>query len=338
MKQDKFRISATLLGLAVISSIVFTAFAQTARPAGGFKPVIWHYPGRVERLDFTGGAGGRAGAPAPPFTFVEENKKGTNPKIKVKDSKGVLWSVKWGEEVRSENFATRIAWSMGYFVDAAYFVPKATIKGVSGLDRAKDYVNADGSTINARFERDPQGVTELEGEQSWSWISNPFANSHEFKGLKIVMMLVSNWDNKDVRDAGRGSNTAIVQTGSEARYMVTDWGGSMGKWGGVLKREKWDCKNYAEQNKDFIKGVKGNIVEFGYSGQHTDTFAKDITVEDVKWLMTYLGRVSDGQLRAALDASGATPGETTCFTAAVRDRINQLRKVSQGMTDNISGR
>ena len=45
-------------------------------------------------------------------------------------------------------------------------------------------------------------------------------------------MMLSNWDNKDVRDVKRGSNTAIFQTPSEGgledRYLITDWGGSMG--------------------------------------------------------------------------------------------------------------
>src|SRR2546426_9705947 len=44
-------------------------------------PVIWRDPGAVETLDFVGGVGGREHAPQPPFTFVEENLKGSNPKV-----------------------------------------------------------------------------------------------------------------------------------------------------------------------------------------------------------------------------------------------------------------
>ena len=44
---------------------------------------------------------------------------------------------------------------------------------------------------------------------------------------KSSMMLVSNFDNKDVRDLGRSSNTAIFQypvsDTVESRYVVTDW-------------------------------------------------------------------------------------------------------------------
>jgi hypothetical protein len=46
--------------------------------------------------------------------------------------------------------------------------------------------------------------------------------------------------------------------------------------------------------------------------------------------MQYLGRINDEQIRGALVASGATPAETVCFVSAVRDRIEQLRRVAGG--------
>ena len=116
---------------------------------------------------------------------------------------------------------------------------------------------------------------------------------------------------------------------TELRYLVTDWGGSMGKWGGVLSREKWDCRGFTGQTRDFVKDVRNGEVRFGYSGQHTGTFVKGIAPADVKWLLGYLGRITDAQLNAALNASGALPEDVSCFTAALRDRINQLRRVAQ---------
>ena len=52
--------------------------------------------------------------------------------------------------------------------------------------------------------------------------------------------------------------------------------------------------------------------------------ATGISIEDVRWLCRYLTRLTDVQLRAALDASGASAGETERFTQAIRQRINQL--------------
>ena len=298
------------------------------------KPVIWADPGAVENLDLAGGIGGRDRAPRPPFTFIEENLSGSNPKVKVSDANGVEWTAKFGTEVNAETFATRLAWAVGYFVEPAYFVPSGKVEKLGPLERAKKYFQPDGSFADARFERRREkGVKKLEDEQSWSWIQNPFLGSKELNGLKVVMMLVSNWDNKDVRDVKRGSNTAIFQTPSEGgledRYLITDWGGSMGKWGGFISREKWDCNGFRSQTKDFVKGVRGDQVEFGYSGQHSESFKGGIRVSDVQWVTHYLTRITDDQLRAGLQASGATAEEVGCFTQSLRDRINQLKNVAK---------
>jgi hypothetical protein len=290
--------------------------------------VIWRDPGAVEKLNFATGAGGSAKAPKAPFTFVEEDGEGTSPKIKVKDAFGALWSVKWGEEVNSETFASRIAWAAGYFVQPTHFVARGRIQGVTGLKRAKDMVDSDGKFTNARFQlRDPR--LKLLKDRDWTWSENPFAGTRELNGLKIVMMLTSNWDNKDARDADRGSNTGIFDDGGKLNYAVLDWGGSMGTWGGVLRREKWDSEGYASQTPKFIEKVKGGFVEWGYKGQRTSDAAENISVADLRWVLRYVGRITDGQIRAGLRASGATPQQVSTFTAAIRARVNQMRSAAR---------
>ena len=325
---------AAMMALGFISSVTAQKKEKEKGPVKPGKPVLWADPGAVERLDLAAGIGGRANAPRPPFTFVEESLSGTNPKVRVKDSNGAEWTAKFGTEVNAETFATRVAWAAGYFVEPAYFVPSGKIERLGPLDRAKKHVRPDGSFNDARFERRREkGVKKLEEEQSWSWIQNPFVGSKELNGLKVIMMLVSNWDNKDVRDVKRGSNTAIFQTptegGMEDRYLITDWGGSMGKWGGYISREKWDCNGFRSQTKEFVKGARGDQVEFGYSGQHSASFKEGIRASDVKWVMQYVGRITDDQLRAGLQASGASQDEVVCFTQSIRDRINQLKNVAR---------
>ena len=326
----RFYLLLPVILLAAASSNL--AFQKKDKPVVPGKPIIWSDPGAVETLDFVGGIGGREQSPKPPFTFLEESESGSNPKVRVTDANGVQWTAKFGSEVNAETFATRIAWACGYFVEPAYFVASGKIEKLGPLSRAKKVIQSDGSFTDARFERRrDKGVRKLEEEQSWSWVSNSFVGSKEINGLKVVMMLTSNWDNKDVRDVKRGSNTAIFQTptdaGVEDRYIVTDWGGSMGKWGKYFSREKWDCKGYSSQTKDFVKGVNGGLVEFGYSGQHSEGFKTDIKTTDVQWLMNYLGRITDAQLREGLQASGATPDEVSCFISSIRNRIDQLKTV-----------
>jgi hypothetical protein len=295
------------------------------------EPTLWHDPGVVEQLDFANGAGGAENAPQPPFTFIEEDESGSNPKVKVTDAAGRRWGVKWGSEVNAEVMATRLAWAAGYYVEADYYVAAGKITGAKDLKRARKQIALDGSFKEARFELKEEGIKKHKDEESWRWDDNPFAGTKELNGLKIIMMLTSNWDSKDQRDVSHGSNTAIFKykDTKEEHYLITDWGGSMGKWGGYFTREKWDCEGYAKQNKDFIKGVKNGKVEFGYKGQRTEDIREGITVSDVKWLAQYIGRITDEQLHAGLKASGATPPEEECFARAIRERLNQLIAISK---------
>jgi hypothetical protein len=300
------------------------------------RTVIWRDPGPAESLDLAGGPGGRDGVPASPFRFVEEHGTGTFPCVSVRDARGRLWRVKWGDEVHTEAFAARLAWSAGYFVEVNYFVPSGRIEDADTLQRAGRYIGPDGSFQNARFELDEPGVVKHFDEHSWAWNDNPFVGTRELNGLKIVMMLLSNWDNKDVRDVARGSNTAIFEhrmdSGArEARYLIIDWGAALGTWGNnILSRSRWDCSAYAAQTDQFILGIEGDRVLWGYKGQRTADAVGDITRSDVQWLYGYLGRLTDEQLAAGLRASGGTESEIAEFTTAVRARLDRLRNLVGG--------
>ncbi len=299
--------------------------AAAPQPRIARRRSIWRDPGTVETLDFAGG----------PFHFVEEHIAGSSPCMSVRDARGRTWRVKWGDEVRSETFSSRLAWAAGYHVEKNYFVASGRIEGAKDLTRARECVSAeDCSFVDARFELDEPGVEKLFDEHGWSWDDNPFVGTRELNGLKIVLMLISNWDNKDVRDVARGSNTAIfhypLKWGRrEARYLIIDWGASMGRWAVVGFRTKWDAAGFAEQNADFIKSVddEGRI-EWGYLGQRTEEATEGLTVEDVRWIYRYVGRITDEQLREGLRASGATEEEVEIFTPALRERIDQLGRLA----------
>jgi hypothetical protein len=243
--------------------------------------------------------------------------------------------VKWGNEVRSENAAVRLAWACGYFAETTYFVPSGTIEGATDLQRARDCVNDECRFIDARFELEEPGVRKLFEEHSWAWNDNPFVGSRELHGLKIIVMLLSNWDTKDRRDVARGSNTAIFEHRvsrwrHEARYLITDWGGSMGRWGGtIVTRGRWDPAGFEAQTPQFVTGVDHGTVSFGYTGQRTADVAIGITTRDVAWLHGYLGRITDSQLRDTLEASGATADEIEQFARSLRDRISQLGRACE---------
>ncbi|HEX8184964.1 MAG TPA: hypothetical protein VF747_09445 [Blastocatellia bacterium] len=336
-------ISIAIIGTAIVIACIYAVWWVASiykRRQAGPAPVrthrnsIWRDPGVVERLDFRNGPGGHDGAPAPPFQFLQEHSSGSNPCLSVRDERGRTWRVKWGDEVRSETFAVRLAWAAGYHTESAYFIPQGRIEGIESLDRAKECVAEDCTFKDARFELDEAGVEKLFDEHGWSWNDNPFVGTRELNGLKIMLMLTSNWDNKDVRDVARGSNTAIfnyrlADGGVEARYLIIDWGASMGKWGSFVFRGKWDCAGYEAQTPEFVKGVEGGKVNWGYVGQRTEDAKEGISVEDVRWLYGYVGRMTDEQVRDGLVASGATAEEVESFSRAIRERINQLKRVAE---------
>ena len=319
--------------------LVWRIRSEIQRPAVNRLPLdprahIWNDPGEVEKLDFENGPGGLECRPRAPFTFLEEHASGSSPNISVEDASGRIWRVKWGNEVNTEAFATRFVWAAGYYAEVTHFLPEGVIQNAGPLTRAAPYVDSDGRFMNARFELEEKHAEQMFDEQSWSWAENPFVGTKELNGLKILVMLLSCWDNKDVRDVARGSNNAIFEyrlpDGSiEARYLITDWGGSMGKWGSnIVSRGRWDCAGYYSQTPDFVKDIQDGIIQWGYAGQRTEDAVLGISVDDVRWLYRYIGRITDEQLAAGLRASGATEEDVACFTAAIRERINILGKIS----------
>src|SRR4030095_16479528 len=142
-------------------TVLWPLTAESGSPPQRNRDVMWRNPGDVQKLDLASGAGGRNGAPAPPFKFIREDTGGSNPKIEVRDARGVVWGVKWGEEVKSEVFASRLVWAVGYYVEPSYFIRSGKILGVKKLDRAKKYVGSDGSFNDARFEKKEQGIQVL---------------------------------------------------------------------------------------------------------------------------------------------------------------------------------
>jgi hypothetical protein len=303
-------------------------------PLRSSRAVIWRQPEALSVREMEDGPCGARGAPAPPFHFVEEHDTGSQPTVSVRDAAGRDWRVKWGDEVHTEVFGTRLAWAFGYFAEQSCFVPAGQIIGANELRRAAACIDQNGAFTKARFELNERNVVKHFDAHGWAWHDNPFAGTRELNGLKILMMLVSNWDNKDVRDVARGSNTAIfehaVESGTlEARYLIIDWGAALGAWGSnILQRGRWDPAAFAAQNEQFILGVEDGGVLWGYQGQRTLDLVANISVDDVRWFDTIARALTDDHLRAALKASGATPDETKLFAAALRARLDRIREVA----------
>jgi hypothetical protein len=284
--------------------------------------VLWQEPGPVEAADLTS----VPNPPKPPYTFLREDLSGTGPKVYVRDANGMEWRVKGGHDAKPETFITRFVRALGYYAETTIFSEKGRIENIKPLKRAWGFIKPDGSYTWASFERVEPGAKFV---GSWSWIDPTLRHTRELKALKVLVMLFSNWDNKDSRDSYKGSNNSILEFSDGRRvYFVNDWGQTFGAWGRIFGRVNWNCSLYAKQTPDFVKGVEDEFVMFGYTGDHTLLFRNNIRVEDVRWLMQYLGKVTDAQIRSGLKASGATSEEEDCFSKALRARIEQLRGIT----------
>lgn len=307
---------------AVVSAVMLitgcAAFAQvTPRPAHR-TPVLWTDPGRIAARDLFWGNGSAERAPTPPFTFVEEDTDGTQPKIVVRDATGREWSAKFGEEVHSGIAASRIVWALGYAADEIYFVDKGTIGGITTLTQAADAIGPGGSFAKASFRlRDAKAER---AKERWTFSTNPFTGSKELSGLKILMTMLGNWDIQGDR------NNRILEAGAVDHYIVSDLGATFGKMGAFpAPRTKWNLEDF--QKEEFIEKVEGAVVDLDYEGY--DGIDK-VPLEHARWFAGLAAQLTDRQLTDAFRASGASQAEIAGFAARMREKIAELQKATGG--------
>jgi len=260
--------------------------------------------------------------------FVQEDHSGTKPKVRVTDADGVFWIAKFpsqsrtGSEVHAEIAASRLVWALGYFVEEHYFVANETITGVTGVRQRTSYaLGPDGRFSAARFERRQPDVS---NQGRWDLDDNPFAGSRELSGLKILAMLLNNWD-------ARLDNTAIRRmagpTGLEDRYLLSDLGTAFGQMPGAsIRPTRWNVKDY--QTSSFIRGLVGDRLVFCHGLNGAPPLS--VPLEHARWLSSLASQLTHAQIRRAFQASGADSAEIDGFTTVLVERIERLQHAIDG--------
>ena len=335
------QLNRTLAHIIVLVA-AFATLAQAQQRQDAAKPVAYRDPGDISKLDLRNGPGSPELAPAAPFTFVAEDTAGASPKIVVKDSRGVVWSVKTGVEAQAETVSTRLMWAVGYFAEEAYYLDRAAVRKLPRqLSRGQEFVRG-GALVGARFE--PRRANVRRGPR-WEWDENPFVGTREFNGLKVLMVLLGNHD-------ARPENNRVFfvrdeQTGRlEARYYVSDVGATLGKVGGVGRpRSKNSLEDF--RSGPFIESVENGVVSFDYhtrprgAGVFASLFGpgypesqarkeramRRASVADARWLGQRLSRLTDEQLRDAFRAARYDAATREGFVAAIRWRADMLARL-----------
>src|SRR5215207_9320543 len=273
------------------------------------KPVLWKEPTDLESRNLLLGAGGDQMKPdITKLTFIEQKTGGFSTKYRVRDAKGNEWIAKIGKEAQTDTAANRLLWALGYETEIAYLIPHLKIEGKGEFD-------------NVRLEARPANVKRA---GNWMWENNPFQNSPEFRGLKILMLMINNWDMKDDNNeilAVRGDTTGE----GELRYIISDLGATFGKTGGFISRSRNKPSDYVKV--EFIKKVNGDVIDFHYGGKNQKLF-ENLTVADARWLSNLLKRLSDEQIKDAFRAANYSAEEVDLLAGAFRERINALAKLS----------
>jgi hypothetical protein len=345
MRSSKNLIPAVLFPLLFSLCLQPVAFAQ--KKAGKEKkpqgtPIIWRDPGNIPSRDLSYGPGSERLAPLAPFKFMEEDKDGESPKFAVKDARGVEWRVKLGPEAQSETVATRLVWAVGYFAEEAYYFDRVRINNLPRLSRGRQYVENREFVRGVRFE--PRRKNVKRGPE-WDWDNNPFKGTRELSGLKVLMILLNNFD-------ARKANNGILYVMNErrrrtdARYTVTDLGATLGRAGGLGgKRTKNNLKDFL--STEFVRGVEDDgSVEFDYDTRPTklgmftifyppyylgevkkEKSMRGIPDVHARWIGSLLSQLSDEQLRDAFRAASYDEATMEGYVRSLRERINQLTRL-----------
>ena len=306
-----------LTALFLILALIATGFAQGKKSRSKKKEVLPDGPAIMwepvnERRDLYWGPGGREMAPdLSKITFVKKESGGHNTKYRIKDGSGRTWIAKLGREARPETAAVRLLWGLGYKNEINYLVPRLTIPGK-------------GTYTNVRLELRPDNVDRI-GE--WKWKNNPFLETPEFRGLKIMQVFMTNWDLLDKQNEILKVDTP---NGVEYHYIVSDLGRTFGKYGNNnlpifyrLGRRTGDPKSWSKAS--FIKGVEKNgRIKWGVKGKNRGIY-KDITIADAAWLLGRLKTLDDRQLTDTFRAANYSPAETDMYVKAVKRRISELQ-------------
>jgi hypothetical protein len=295
--------------------------------------VLWRDPGDIASRDLYYGPGGKAHQPSGTFTFEKEDTEGSNPKFEVVDQDGVQWRVKLGDEARPETAASRLVWAVGYFANEDYFMPVLQVRNLPHLHRGANFVAKDGTVRNVRLKRH---LKDQKKTGTWSWAKDPFTDTREWYGLRVLMAVINNWDLKD------SNNSIYVVRGDhpEQLYVVTDLGSSFGS-PGLDWAKKGNLSAYTHSK--LIAKTSSEFVDFNVpSPPKFNTFidiseltrrlglcwlGHHIPLADARWMGHLLAQLSPRQIRDSFRAAGYSPQEVEAYSRVVEQRIALLEKL-----------
>ena len=299
----------------LLVSVGLLGFAHSPQPIASAPQIdeLWIDPVDLESRDLFRGSSDGPPAPAAgdTFAFVSRDTSGRSPGYDVRDSNGVVWSVKLGPEAQAEVVSSRILWAIGFHQPPTYYLDSWTMTGAAG-----------GPQEGGRFRPETDNWKPVE---DWAFGDFPHAGSAANGGLLVAQMMINNWDLKS-------SNNKIIDRGGSAApsrlYVVRDLGASLGsneqaKWLRwthlrINQGSKNDLPGFEESG--FIDGVEYGYVKFSYSGPNKYLVSR-ILPAHVFWTASLLSRLSDAQWHDAFRAGGYSRDDASRYIAKFKEKI-----------------
>lgn len=295
--------------MMAVAAVCVSAIAAQGKSTVSGTPVLWERVAIPQR-DLYWGPGGQAMFPVMEgIRYVDRQTGGNNLKFRLREKEGRDWIVKAADESQPEVAATRLLWGIGYTTEIDYIVPKVSVPKW-------------GNYKNVRFEARPEG---MKRSGRWSWDDNPFKDTPEFAGLRIMMAMLNNWDLKD-------ENTIIFEKDGKAYYAISDLGSSFGKLAKHSDTRSGRSVNKPEDyaSSKFIENVDGGTIRFAYTGARSDLM-NGLSVGHARWLVDLLNQLSDKQIQDAFRAANYEPEEVATLAASFKARIAELDKATQSV-------
>jgi hypothetical protein len=283
---------------------------------------LWQEPRDLQKRDLYYGAGGRNLVPNPRgrYEYKAQDTRGASPGYKVVDDRGREWDVKLGEEAPAEVVVSRLLWAIGFHQPTVYYMAH----GWRVSDAPTWLEAAVGPQDGARFRLEPDN---WDNAGEWSWYDNPFVGTRAFKGLVLANLILANWDYKASNNRIYDVTPAIGD--ASKLFVVQDLGAALGmERPNLLQkiriRALRGTKNRIDdfERTGFIRGVRGERVEFDYGGMDPGLFA-DISRADVRWLCGLFTRLSDRQLDDAFRAAGYAEAHRERYIKKIREKAAQ---------------
>jgi hypothetical protein len=172
---------------------------------------------------------------------------------------------------------------------------------------------------------------------NWDWKHNPFKDTREFNGLRVMMALLGNWDLKTE------NNAVYKDDAGHEEYLVTDVGTAFGASGNRYTEAQSKNNLKAYQSAKFIAKATPKYVDFNFPRFPPLIFVFDfphflhqvsmrsvgnrIPRADARWVGSLLAQLSTEQIESAFRAGGYPPDQAAAFTQAVQARIAELNRL-----------